>query len=57
MREDALALFGFLTAAEQALFERLIEVAGVGPKLAVNILSGIEAPELVAALRAATSRA
>ena len=52
MREDALALFGFLTADEQALFERLIEVAGVGPKLAVNILSGIEAPELVAALRA-----
>jgi Holliday junction DNA helicase RuvA len=52
VREDALALFGFLTAAEQALFERLIEVSGVGPKLAVSILSGIEAPELVAALRA-----
>jgi Holliday junction DNA helicase RuvA len=52
VREDALALFGFLTAAEQALFERLIEVSGVGPKLAVAILSGIEAPDLVAALRA-----
>ena len=52
VREDALALFGFLTAAEQALFERLIAVAGVGPKLAVSILSGIEAPDLVAALRA-----
>jgi Holliday junction DNA helicase RuvA len=52
VREDALALFGFLTAAEQALFERLIEVSGVGPKLAVSILSGIEAPDLVAALRA-----
>ncbi len=51
VREDALALFGFLTAAEQALFERLIEVSGVGPKLAVAILSGIEAPDLVAALR------
>jgi len=51
VREDALALFGFLTAAEQALFERLIEVSGVGPKLAVSILSGIEAPDLVAALR------
>lgn len=51
LREDALALFGFLSAAEQALFERLIGVAGVGPKLAINILSGIEAPELVAALR------
>lgn len=51
VREDTLALFGFLTAHEHALFERLIEVAGVGPKLAVNILSGIEAAELAAALR------
>jgi len=51
VREDALALFGFLSEAEQALFERLIDVSGVGPKLAVSILSGIEAPELVAALR------
>jgi Holliday junction DNA helicase RuvA len=52
VREDALALFGFLTAAEQALFERLIAVSGVGPRLALSILSGIEAPDLVAALRA-----
>jgi Holliday junction DNA helicase RuvA len=52
VREDALALFGFLTGAEQSLFERLISVSGVGPKLAVSILSGIEAPDLVAALRA-----
>ncbi len=51
VREDALALFGFLTAAEQALFERLISVSGVGPKVAIAILSGIEAPDLVAALR------
>jgi Holliday junction DNA helicase RuvA len=51
VREDALALFGFLSAAEQALFERLIAVSGVGPKLALSILSGIEAPDLVAALR------
>ena len=51
VREDTLALFGFLTVAEQALFERLIAVSGVGPKLAVAILSGIEAPDLVAALR------
>jgi Holliday junction DNA helicase RuvA len=51
VREDALALYGFLTGREQALFERLIAVSGVGPKLAVNILSGIEAPELVEALR------
>jgi holliday junction DNA helicase RuvA len=52
VREDALALFGFLTAGEQTLFEKLIGVAGVGPKLAINILSGIEAPDLVEALRA-----
>lgn len=51
VREDALALFGFLTVAEQALFERLISVSGVGPKLAISILSGIEAPDLVAALK------
>jgi Holliday junction DNA helicase RuvA len=52
VREDALALFGFLTPVEQALFERLIAVSGVGPKLAVGVLSGIEAPDLVTALRA-----
>jgi len=51
VREDVIALFGFLTADEQALFERLIAVSGVGPKLALSILSGIEAPDLVAALR------
>jgi Holliday junction DNA helicase RuvA len=51
VREDTLALFGFLTAAEQALFERLIAVSGVGPRLALSILSGIEAPDLVSALR------
>ena len=51
VREDTLALYGFLTAAEQDMFERLISVGGVGPKLAVNILSGIEVPELVSALR------
>jgi holliday junction DNA helicase RuvA len=51
VREDALALFGFLTPGEQTLFERLIAISGVGPKLALSILSGIEAPDLVAALR------
>jgi len=50
VREDALALYGFLTAQEQRLFELLIGVAGVGPRLAINILSGIEAPELLQAL-------
>ena len=53
VREDALLLYGFLTAEEQGIFERLIDVSGVGPKLALNILSGIEATELVAALRSA----
>ena len=42
VREDALMLYGFADQREQALFERLIEVAGVGPKLALNILSGID---------------
>jgi Holliday junction DNA helicase RuvA len=51
VREDTLALFGFLTATEQGLFERLIAVAGVGPRLAISILSGIETPDLVGALR------
>jgi Holliday junction DNA helicase RuvA len=51
VREDALQLYGFESATEQNLFLRLIDVAGVGPKLALNILSGIEAPELVQALR------
>src|SRR6185436_19400290 len=40
VREDALTLFGFLGAYEQALFEQLITVSGVGPRLALNILSG-----------------
>jgi Holliday junction DNA helicase RuvA len=52
VREDALALFGFLTREEQTLFEHLIGVSGVGPRVALAILSGIEAPELTNALRA-----
>jgi holliday junction DNA helicase RuvA len=51
VREDALALFGFLTETEQTLFERLLSVSGVGPKVALGILSGIEAPDLAHALR------
>ena len=42
VREDAIALFGFLTALELQLFERLIAVSGIGPKLALAVLSGIE---------------
>ena len=52
VREDVLALYGFLTEEEQLLFERLLSVSGVGPKVALGILSGIEAPDLVEALRA-----
>ena len=51
VREDALALYGFLTQDERALFEKLIGVSGIGPKLAVTILSGLAAPELIGAIR------
>lgn len=53
VREDALLLYGFTTALEQTLFERLIAVSGIGPKLALAVLSGIESRELVAAIRQA----
>jgi Holliday junction DNA helicase RuvA len=46
VREDALLLFGFLTKEEKDIFEKLIGVSQIGPKLAVNILSGISAAEL-----------
>ncbi len=52
VREDALALYGFLRPAEKKLFERLIGVSGIGPKLAITILSGMAADDMVAALRA-----
>ncbi len=52
VREDALALFGFLTAADKTLFEKLITVSGIGPKLAITTLSGLTAPDLVNAIRA-----
>lgn len=51
VREDALALFGFLSASDKALFEKLITVSGIGPKLAVTALGGLAAPELAAAIR------
>lgn len=50
VREEALQLFGFSTALELALFERLIAVSGIGPRLAISILSGIEPPDLVRAI-------
>ena len=52
MREDVIALYGFATALEQDLFERLISISGIGPKLALAVLSGIDPAELVRAIRA-----
>jgi Holliday junction DNA helicase RuvA len=51
VREDALALFGFLTQDEKALFEKLISISGIGPKLAVTVLSGLAVSELLGAIR------
>ena len=51
VREDSIALFGFLRPAEKQLFERLISVSGIGPKLAITILSGMAADEMVGAIR------
>jgi holliday junction DNA helicase RuvA len=51
VREDVIALYGFLRAAEKQLFEKLITVSGIGPKLAITILSGMPAPEMVTAIR------
>ncbi len=51
VREDTLALYGFLSPDEKALFEKLISVSGVGPKLAITALSGLATADLVAAIR------
>jgi Holliday junction DNA helicase RuvA len=50
VREDALMLYGFATFLEQELFERLIGVSGIGPKVALSVLSGIEPQELIRAI-------
>jgi Holliday junction DNA helicase RuvA len=52
VREDQLALFGFATEREKELFERLIGVSGIGPRLAQVVLSGMAPEDLVAALAA-----
>jgi Holliday junction DNA helicase RuvA len=56
VREDTLALFGFASEREKKLFEMLIGVSGVGPKLALTLLSGIPAGDLVAALAKGDAR-
>ena len=53
VREEALSLFGFATRLELHLFERLIGINGVGPRLALAVLSGIEPPALIQAIRTA----
>jgi Holliday junction DNA helicase RuvA len=50
VREDAFLLYGFATALEQDLFERLIGVSGIGPKVALAVLSGIEPQDLIRAI-------
>ena len=50
VREDTLALFGFATALELRIFEQLIGISGIGPRLALAVLSGIEPAELVQAV-------
>jgi Holliday junction DNA helicase RuvA len=53
VREDTLALFGFSSASDKTLFEKLITVSGIGPKLAVTALGGLTTADLVAASAAA----
>lgn len=56
VREDALQLFGFATPQERYVFERLISVSGIGPKVALTVLSGLPLPELVGAIAAQNVR-
>jgi holliday junction DNA helicase RuvA len=51
VREDQIALYGFLRPAEKQLFEKLITVSGIGPKLAITILSGMPTDDMVGAIR------
>jgi Holliday junction DNA helicase RuvA len=51
VREDIIALYGFMRPAEKRLFEKLLTVSGIGPKLAITILSGMAADEMAGAIR------
>jgi holliday junction DNA helicase RuvA len=51
VREDAIQLFGFASELEQTLFERLIGISGIGPKVALSVLSGIEPIDLARAIQ------
>lgn len=52
VREDQIALFGFAEPNEKRLFEKLLTISGIGPKLAITVLSGIDTSRLVTAIRA-----
>ena len=52
VRDDQIALFGFAELQEKRLFERLLTISGIGPKLAITVLSGISTDRLVGAIRA-----
>jgi Holliday junction DNA helicase RuvA len=56
VREDVLALYGFAGAVEELLFQRLISVAGVGPSLALKVMSGLEPTALVDSIRKGDTR-
>src|SRR5260370_33574168 len=51
VREDQIALFGFSETKEKRLFEKLLTISGIGPKLAITVLSGISSDRLVTAIR------
>ena len=52
VREDQIALFGFAEPSEKRMFEKLLTISGIGPKLAITVLSGIDTDRLVTAIRA-----
>jgi Holliday junction DNA helicase RuvA len=56
VREDALQLFGFATPQEKYVFERLLSVSGIGPKVALTVLSGLPLPDLVGAIVSQNAR-
>jgi Holliday junction DNA helicase RuvA len=53
VREDALQLYGFITDVERQMFERLIGISGIGPKLAIAVLSGLDSREVILAIQRA----
>ncbi len=56
VREDAIQLFGFSTLEERAVFEKLLSVSGIGPRVALTILSGLPLPELVSSIATQNAR-